>query len=158
MVSNHPSFQRRNDQNLETLLYNSSANLASLIALARLHEETISRTLRTQNTNQNQIISLITGIIDSSNIINEQRNQQRQNDDEEDFEPYSINNTELFNECKYNTIPIPLNTCCPISFDSFNGEDDVILIRKCNHIFKKSSLERWLLRSHVCPYCRTTIG
>ncbi len=152
MVSNQPSFQRRNDQNLERILYNSSANLASLIALARLHEETISRTLRSQNTSQNQIISLITGIIDNSNITNDDNAQNN------DFEPYSINNEELFNECKYNTIPIPLNSCCPISFDPFNEDDDVILIRKCNHIFKKTPLERWLLRSHRCPYCRTIIG
>ncbi len=157
MVLNHTirtsaNIGRNSDRNLERILYNSSANLASLISLARLHEETISRLLRTQSSNDTQIISLITGILENSNQINEQE------EEEEEFIPYSINNIELFNECKYGTIPIPLNTSCPISFDAFSENDDVIVIKKCNHIFKKTSLETWLSRSHKCPYCRTVIG
>jgi hypothetical protein len=168
MVLNH-SFRRNFDiemnnrelnRNLDRILYNSSANLASLIALVRLHEETISRTLRNQTSNQTQMINLITGIIETTNNTNQnnQNNQNNQVNEEEQFHSYSINNVELFNECKYNTIPIPLNTNCPISFDTFNPDDDVIVIKKCNHIFKKSSLETWLSRSHRCPYCRSVIG
>ena len=139
---------RNMDRNLERILYNSSANIASLIALARLHEETVSRTIRNQTTNENQIINLITGLLEHSTPVNE----------EETFTPLSIENRELFDECKYNTISLPLNTNCPISFDNFNENDDVIVIKKCNHIFKKSYLDRWLERSHLCPYCRTNIG
>jgi hypothetical protein len=145
------NIDRNLDRSLDRILYNSSANLASLISLARLHEETISRLLRNQSSNQTQMINLITGIIETTN-------QHEQDEQEPEFVPYSINNTEIFNECKFNTIAIPLNTSCPISFDIFNGDDDVILIKKCNHIFKKQSLESWLERSHRCPYCRSLIG
>lgn len=140
---------RNMDRNLERILYNSSANIASLIALARLHEETVSRTIRNQSTNENQIINLITGILEHSTPAPAS--------EEEAFTPLSIEDRELFDECKFNTIAIPLNTNCPISFDIFNENDDVIVIKKCNHIFKKSCLERWLERSHRCPYCRTNI-
>jgi hypothetical protein len=147
------TIETRIDRNLERLLYNSSANIASLIALARLHEETVSRAIRNQSSNQSQMINLITGIIEQTASQDES-----QQSEEETFEPYSINDTSLFNECKYNTIESPLNHCCPISFDQFNENDDVILIRKCKHIFKKTSIESWLSRSHKCPYCRTNIG
>jgi hypothetical protein len=154
MVASNHVIETRLDRNLERILYNSSANIASLISLARLHEETVSRAIRNQSTNQSNLINLITGIIET-NAANVQNGTE---EEEEEFVPLLIGNTELFNECKYNTIPIPLNTTCPISFDNFNGEDNVIVIKKCNHIFKKTSLERWLQRSHCCPYCRTVIN
>jgi hypothetical protein len=151
MVSRNHVIETRLEINLERILFNSSANIASLISLARLHEETVSRAVRNQYTNQNTLINLITGIIETNATT-----EQHAEDDE--FVPFSITNTELFNECKYNTIPIPLNTTCPISFDNFNEDDDVVVIKKCNHIFKKSSLDRWLQRSHCCPYCRSVIN
>jgi hypothetical protein len=147
------NLDRNVDRNLERILYNSSANIASLIALARLHEETVSRTIRNQSTNQNQFINLISGILEHSNLENSNLNNQ-----EETFVPLSIENRDFFEECKYSTILIPLNTNCPISFDTFNENDDVIVIKKCNHIFKKTSLERWLERSYCCPYCRSIIN
>lgn len=152
MVSNN-TIETRIDRNLERILYNSSVNIASLISLARIHEETISRAIRNQSNNQTQMINLITGIIEQSNL-----NTEQQTEEEQEFQPFSIENRELFNHCKYNTIEVPLNTNCPISFDIFNENDDVVVIKKCNHIFKKNSLERWLERSHNCPYCRRNIN
>ena len=153
MVSRNHVIETRVERNLERILFNSSANIASLISLARLHEETVARAVRNQSTNQNTLINLITGIIETNAATD-----QTAAEDDNDFIPFSITNTELFNECKYNTIPIPLNTTCPISFDNFNEDDDVVVIKKCSHIFKKSSLERWLQRSHCCPYCRSVIN
>lgn len=43
---------------------------------------------------------------------------------------------------------------CPISFEDFIIDEEVIKIKMCGHYFKKPSLLNWLLRSHVCPVCR----
>ncbi len=155
MVSSNNIIETRIDRNIERILFNSSANIASIISLARLHEQTVAQIIRNQSTNQNTLINLITGIIETNAATDQ---NAAENENENDFVPLLITNTELFNECKYNTIPIPLNTTCPISFDNFNNDDDVVIIKKCNHIFKKSSLERWLQRSHRCPYCRSNIN
>ena len=50
-----------------------------------------------------------------------------------------------------------LNHCtsteCPISHDTF-AENTVIVITKCEHVFKYESLREWFSQSYTCPVCR----
>lgn len=55
---------------------------------------------------------------------------------------------ELSDEIKNN------QTRCPISYQDFENDTEIILIKHCNHIFKKQSLLNWFLTSSRCPMCR----
>jgi hypothetical protein len=55
---------------------------------------------------------------------------------------------ELSDEIKNN------QTRCPISYQDFENDTEIILIKQCNHIFKKQSLLNWFLTSSRCPMCR----
>ena len=54
-----------------------------------------------------------------------------------------ISYTELCNE-----------TICPITLDNFIIGETITQIIPCSHIFKKTSLMRWLSRCLKCPVCR----
>lgn len=47
---------------------------------------------------------------------------------------------------------------CPICFDSFKIDDDIVMT-PCNHLFHKQCLKTWFYNlsepKHTCPYCRT---
>jgi hypothetical protein len=45
-------------------------------------------------------------------------------------------------------------TKCPISFEDFTIDENIIKIKNCGHYFKKNSLLNWLKRSSHCPVCR----
>jgi hypothetical protein len=51
----------------------------------------------------------------------------------------------------------PINTSCPISLDTFNDSEQVMVIRHCGHIFKPESLNTWFRSNCVCPVCRYDI-
>jgi hypothetical protein len=49
------------------------------------------------------------------------------------------------------------NTTCAISHEEFTDTSEVTQIRGCSHIFKPSSLARWLRTNSTCPMCRYDI-
>ena len=49
------------------------------------------------------------------------------------------------------------NTTCAISREEFTDTSEVTQIRGCSHIFKPSSLARWLRTNSTCPMCRYDI-
>ena len=51
----------------------------------------------------------------------------------------------------------PLNLACPISLENFNDNDQVLVIRHCNHIFSNTSLNLWFRTNCRCPVCRYDI-
>ena len=46
---------------------------------------------------------------------------------------------------------------CPIARTNFEGDDDVLKIIHCGHIFKKESLLTWFQTKQTCPICRHNI-
>jgi hypothetical protein len=50
-----------------------------------------------------------------------------------------------------------LQTQCPISLDPFEDNERICRIRRCNHLFKISSLMNWFERNVRCPVCRYDI-
>ena len=58
---------------------------------------------------------------------------------------------------RFGDIIRPLNTSCPISLDNFNDNDQVLMIRHCNHIFSNTELISWFRSNCKCPVCRYDI-
>ena len=51
----------------------------------------------------------------------------------------------------------PITTICPIRFENFTDNDEIMLIRHCRHLFSKSSLLNWFRTDSRCPICRYDI-
>ena len=46
------------------------------------------------------------------------------------------------------------NSCC-ICKNNFEENKEVVILPKCNHIFDKECIKRWLTEQHhICPICR----
>lgn len=78
------------------------------------------------------------------------------------FEPVEIFPTQPQIEIatrvvRFGDIIRPLNTSCPISLENFNDNDQVLIIRHCNHIFSNTGLISWFRTSCKCPICRYDI-
>jgi len=128
-------------------IHNSSINIKSMISLMVIHEHNINQILRQTQDNTTFERELLS-------MINLHRNTQEP--------PRSthlidciLQNNELFLKCKYNELMEPLNTVCPISMEEFTNDDDVVVLKKCEHIVKKQLFIRLLEQSSICPCCRT---
>jgi len=128
--------------NRERLLLKSSNNISNLLSIMRLHEENITSFNRSQELDIN-VFTLSFPMFNMST-------------------PASVFNVSsvqhLISDVLYSDIVNPLNTECPITHDTFVPTDQVIMINSCRHIFKKTSLVRWLIRNQTCPCCRTQIS
>ena len=69
----------------------------------------------------------------------------------------SDTNVDIFNILNYQNIENPINDICPITRDRFHSIQNVLMIRKCKHIFNKSALTRWIENNNTCPTCRINI-
>lgn len=49
------------------------------------------------------------------------------------------------------------NTTCPIALRRFESDDEVTVIRYCNHIFCRDDLDNWFRNNTRCPLCRYDI-
>lgn len=58
---------------------------------------------------------------------------------------------------RFGDIVNPLNLACPISLENFNDNDQVLVIRQCNHIFSNTALHSWFRTNCRCPVCRYDI-
>jgi hypothetical protein len=58
---------------------------------------------------------------------------------------------------RFGDIINPLNTSCPISLENFNENDQVLIIRHCDHIFSNPGLISWFRTNCRCPVCRYDI-
>ena len=66
-----------------------------------------------------------------------------------------INNA--IHSCKFSEINNPGNQVCSISLRTFQSNDEVSIIKYCNHIFSKNDLNSWFLHNTRCPLCRYDI-
>jgi len=49
------------------------------------------------------------------------------------------------------------NDDCPICLENFQEGDTVRELKACSHVFHKSCVDLWLLRSSECPLCKTKV-
>jgi hypothetical protein len=78
------------------------------------------------------------------------------------FEPIQIfpTPTQIENAvriARFSDIVTPINNSCPIILERFNDNDNVSVIRNCNHIFNTSALNSWFTSNCRCPVCRYDI-
>ena len=65
-------------------------------------------------------------------------------------------NSETSNHI-YNTINQPINDSCCITQNVFNGDDNVIIINTCQHIFYPNAFKNWFYINQSCPNCRSNL-
>ena len=118
------------DRERERLLIKTGENISNLIQLMTIHEDSVSRYVRGMDIDI-QLISLLSPI-----------------------NSYITQNTTQY---LYQDIITPINDTCPITHDTFLPTDEVILLNRCRHIFKKNSILNWFSRHDTCPVCRITI-
>ena len=58
---------------------------------------------------------------------------------------------------QYCDILNPINRSCPVSLETFNDTDMVVIIRFCGHIFKPEQIRTWFRTNCRCPVCRYDI-
>ena len=115
----------------ERLLNKTSDNIAQLIQLMTIHEENLSRYARGLDIDI-RVLSLLTPDI-------------------------SGNNLNHLTQCTYENIINPMNDECSITHETFQPTDEVAMINRCRHIFKKNALLNWLSITNNCPLCRITL-
>ena len=67
------------------------------------------------------------------------------------------NVSEVTEELFFSNINNPNTTVCPISLESFESNDQILRINRCQHYFKKNSLLYWFRVSRLCPVCRCDV-
>ena len=106
-------------------------------------------------------------------INNLTRNAQNRNNNDNNRFEFTISNlnennlsdisnllqsNDILDVEKYELIQNPINDVCPITRERFHGEQNVMMICSCKHIFNKSSLAIWINGHDSCPYCRQNIS
>ena len=135
--SNSPLYSSRSNysmnQNLHSNRINRLRNPVHLLYNPSTNREDYIESLA-------NIDTLLDGFLNAVQIIpsNEQINQALQN-------------------CLFSEINNPGNQACPISLRTFQPNDEVSVIKYCNHVFTKNDLANWFLYNTRCPLCRYDI-
>jgi hypothetical protein len=136
----------------EDLLSRSSQNIATLLQIVLLHEENLSRLSRRATRQENNPIGDLINIVFSSETLRRNaRNETR---------PDTRNETRAeprYSEHRYSDIITPIYTECPITQDSFQDTDRVVMVRSCRHLFKRDAFHEWIEINQTCPYCRSPL-
>jgi hypothetical protein len=138
------------------------------------HTNIYNQNINTYNTNISQLIQLLQSQISNTNsssrnistpfhiifpdndMIHRNRNSIFNSPTTfSGLTPFQI--SEATEDSRYANLPNEEVQLCPISLEEFIEGEDVAKIRGCGHLFKKTSLHRWLLRSTQCPVCRFNI-
>jgi hypothetical protein len=77
---------------------------------------------------------------------NQGRNQGRNNRSEPRYSTY-----------RYGDLITPIYTECPITQETFQEADEVVMIRQCRHLFKSGPFHEWIEINQSCPYCRSQL-
>jgi hypothetical protein len=131
----------------ERLLTRSSDNISKLLTLMITHEYNIKNHVRNNRAFDIQLV------FDRLSLDISQ-NQRETDEFHPDISSNDMNETQ--NEIRYTTfsgLETRNETICPITQETFNPEDNVVLL-ECGHYFKKDGFLVWARRSRSCPSCR----
>lgn len=149
----------------EELLTRSSQNIATLLQIVLLHEQNLSR-LHTNTNQSNPLGDLINIVFTSENM---RRNTQAtpetervnaQNQARNEAQPQGRNhrrNQARYTEHRYGDLITPIYTECPITQETFQEADQVVMVRQCRHLFKTEPFHEWIQINQTCPYCRSPL-
>jgi hypothetical protein len=91
-----------------------------------------------------------------NNFVDEDIENLFEDDNYENF-PKKIVSSKTFNKLrkvKFSGIIRCVETECPICFEKFNENDDIIILH-CKHYFHIDCIKRWLTKEqNTCPVCR----
>ena len=124
----------------ERLLTRSSDNISKLLTLMITHEYNIKNHVRNNRAFDIQLVFDRLSLDISNNIQN-------------DISNIDISNSEI-RYMTFGELENPNEPICPITQESFNLEDNVVLL-ECGHYFKKDGFMVWARRSRSCPSCRS---
>ena len=138
-----------------------------MLQIVLLHEQNLSR-LPT-NPNQNNPLGDLINIVftsenmrrntqatpatpatpetDRINARNEARNQARNH----------RRNQARYSTHRYGDLITPIYTECPITQETFQEADEVVMVRQCRHLFKSEPFHQWIELNQSCPYCRSQL-
>ena len=77
--------------------------------------------------------------------------------DRVDVSPSADQITTSTRTLRFGDIETPMNDRCPISFETFIPEDNVLQIIHCGHIFNPCEIAVWFRSNVGCPVCRYDI-
>lgn len=66
-------------------------------------------------------------------------------------------NPGTYYEGEYGTIMYPENITCLITREYFKPNDPVVVVRECNHIFKREPFFHWIKYHNNCPRCSAVL-
>ena len=155
----------------EELLSRSSQNIATMLQIVLLHEQNLSR-LPTNPNQNNPLGDLINIVFTSENMRrNTQATPATPATPETDQETDRINarnesrnqarnhrrNQARYTEHRYGDLITPIYTECPITQETFQEADQVVMVRQCRHLFKTEPFHEWIVINQSCPYCRSPL-
>ena len=128
----------------ERMLVRSSENISKLLTLMITHEHNVKNHLRNNRAFDIQLVFDRISLDISNNIQNDISNISNID--------ISNSHTEI-THTTFGELENTNETICPITQESFNSEDNVVLL-ECGHYFKKDGFLVWARRSRSCPSCR----
>ena len=152
----------------EELLSRSSQNIATMLQIVLLHEQNLSR-LPTNPNQTNPLGDLINIVFTTENM--RRNTQATPATPETDQETDRINarnearnqarnhrrNQARYTEHRYGDLITPIYTECPITQETFQEADQVVMVRQCRHLFKTEPFHEWIVINQSCPYCRSPL-
>ena len=131
----------------ERMLLRSSDNISKLLTLMITHEYNVKNHMRNNRNFDIQLIFDRISLDISQNDINETNILNEYLDISSNEPNHPIQHT-IFGALQNRN-----ETICPITQESFNSEDNVVLL-ECGHYFKKDGFMVWARRSRSCHSCR----
>lgn len=178
MSNNNNNIQRRIlINNYLNLVDENNSNITNLINIMNNQENTLRRLIfendrprnRTQSPSLNNYMPLRTNNLNLSNFnrTRERYTESLSNLDnllDSFLEPITVTPSReqieratrqlIYSDIDNSNIH---NTTCPISLRRFESDDEVTVIRYCNHIFCRDDLDIWFRSNTRCPLCRYDI-
>lgn len=160
--------------NLINMYNDNNININRLIEQNNHISQTLLALMSANNSHgrQNRFNTGISYIIDNIGIRTPNNNNNNNNNDNIDVDveniladflnPVVISPTSQQIEVatrniRYGNILRPLNESCCFTLETFREDDIVTMIRHCQHIFSRESLQNWFRSNYRCPICRYDI-
>ena len=175
---NNRYLSNRSRNNSQPLLTRHFENIALLGRLIE-NSQRLLESNRQQYTNRFNVARQSDSLTENSNFILQfdslfpnmlnmsSNNSQSVNDisyntfniNENNLSMLDISNTniDLYDIQYFHLISSPMNETCPITQESFDPSENVLMIKYCKHIFNKPALQQWIRTNNTCPSCRTLI-
>lgn len=123
----------------EELLSRSSDNIATLLQIVLLYEQNLARLSRRRQ-EANPLGDLINIVLNNENLRTRNREEE-----------------PVYSEHRYSDLISPIYTECPITQEPFEAADQVVMVRQCRHLFKRTPFHEWIAINQSCPYCRSPL-